>query len=178
MVCLPKKPHDTTTSGTPIYTPSNTRPFNIVNSDNRIIATTARHCWEKLLSTWILPRQQGFLVVLSILQNLLEIDTSSMHTSLQQEHGACILLDFSPAFPSISQEYMMEVLTRIGLPSDALCIIQALYDESYCCTQQQGELGTAFHFNASVRQGWRFCLTISRHIARIPLQERMPTTPH
>ena len=110
LVCLPKKSTCTTTDGTKAYTLNNTRPLSIVNSDNRLIASAARNRWECHLSHWILPRQQGFLRGRSILTNLLQLDTSSMISSLTQSDGACILLDFASAFPSISQEFMLSLI--------------------------------------------------------------------
>ena len=50
MTCLPKKPHTATEEGTPTYLASSTRPLNIVNTDNRIVASAARHCWEGTLA--------------------------------------------------------------------------------------------------------------------------------
>ena len=153
MACLPKKAHTTTTDGTPTYKASNTRPLNIVNTDNRLIASAARNCWEGILDNWVLPRQQGFIRGRSILKNLFEVDTASMHTPLMQDNGACVLLDFASAFPSISQAYMMEVLSSIGVPSSALNFIASLYDESYCRIQLNGSMGDAFYLKAGVRQG-------------------------
>ena len=69
------------------------------------------------------------------------------------DNGACILLDFTSAFPSISQEYMTKVLTSIGVPASALNLIAALYDESYCRIQLNGITGDPFHLRAGVRQG-------------------------
>ena len=69
------------------------------------------------------------------------------------QNGACILFDFSSAFPSISQEYMMKVLTAIGLPTNATNLIASLYDESYCRIQHNGDIGQAFDMKAGVRQG-------------------------
>ena len=74
-----------------------------------------------------------------------------MHTSLMHDNGACILMDFSSAFPSISQDYMIKVLTSIGLPPAALHLITSLYDESYCRIQLNGILGDPFYLRAGVR---------------------------
>ena len=153
MVCLPKKSHTTTSSNKPAFYPQNTRPLNIVSTDNRIVASSARYAWEATFSSWVLPRQQGFLRGRSILRNLLDVDTAAMHTSLMHEAGACVLFDFSSAFPSISQDYLLKVLTTIGLPSTAINFISALYDNSYCRIQLNGEVGTPFDLRAGVRQG-------------------------
>ena len=116
MVCLPKKSTTQTPNGTPAFTTNNTRPLNIVNADNRLVASAARNRWEKMLGPWVLDRQQGFLPGRSILRNLLEMDIASMHTALMQDRGACLLLDFASALPSISQDFVFSTLKSIGVP--------------------------------------------------------------
>ena len=153
LVCLPKKSTSTTTDGTKAYTLNNTRPLSIVNSDNRLIASAARNRWECHLSVWILPRQQGFLRGRSILTNLLQLDTSSMISSLTQSDGACILLDFASAFPSISQEFMFTTLQHIGFPANALNLLHALYSCSFCDVKQGSTIATGFPLEMGVRQG-------------------------
>ena len=88
MTCLPKKSHTNTDNNLPAFYPANTRPLSIVNTDNRIVANSARLAWEPTLDKWILPRQQGFLRGRSILRNLLDVDTATKHTSLMHENGA------------------------------------------------------------------------------------------
>ena len=153
LVCLPKKSSSTTPDGVNAYVPANTRPLNIVNADNRIVASAARNRWEEHLAKWILPRQQGFLPGRSILANLLDVDTSSIITSLQEEHGACLLMDFASAFPSISQEFMFTVLSSIGIPDRAMNTIRALYSESYCVVRHGKSVASGFRLEAGVRQG-------------------------
>ena len=153
LVCLAKKSSSTTPDGVKAYVPANTRPLNIVNCDNRIIASAARNRWEEHLAKWIKPRQQGFLPGRSILANLLDLDTASMITSLTHEDGACILLDFASAFPSISQEFLLETLSAIGLPPRSMNFLHAIYSESYCNIQHANTTAGGFNLEAGVRQG-------------------------
>jgi len=153
LVCLPKKSTSTTADGTTAYTPHNTRPLSIVNSDNRLIASAARNRWEGHLAEWILPRQQGFLRGRSILTNLLELDTASMITSLTQPAGACMLLDFASAFPSISQDFLFCTLRHIGLPHNALNLLDSLYSNSFCEVKQGSTSTPGFPLETGVRQG-------------------------
>ena len=153
MVCLPKKSTSTTQDGTEAYTTNNTRPLSIVNCDNRIVAAAARIRWEQHLNKWILPRQQGFLSNRSIIRNLLQLDTASMITSLTQPAGACILLDFASAFPSVSQEFLFDVLRHIGLPQTSLNLLTSLYSNSLCEVKQGNTSTPGFLFEAGVRQG-------------------------
>ena len=43
LVCLPKKKSTTLEDGTDVYQAQNTRPLNIVNADNRLMASAARN---------------------------------------------------------------------------------------------------------------------------------------
>ena len=153
LVCLPEKSTAKTTDGTEAYTTNNTHPLSIVNCDNRIVAAAARNRWEQHLTTWILPRQQGFLTKRSIIRNLLQLDTASMITSLTQPAGACVLLDFASAFPSISQEFLFEVLQHIGLPHESLNLLTALYSNSRCEVKQGNTTTPGFLLETGVRQG-------------------------
>ena len=179
LVCLPKKSTSTTEDGTKAYTPNNTRPLSIVNCDNRLIASAARNRWETHLAEWILPRQQGFLRGRSILTNLLQLDTASMITSLTQPSGACILLDFASAFPSISQEFLFATLEHIGLPHNALNLLNSLYSNSFCEVKQGSTSTPGFTLETGVRQGCPLSPLLYATVAEVLLdaiEHRCPNT--
>ena len=179
MVCLPKKSTTQTPNGTPAFTTNNTRPLNIVNADSRLVASAARNRWEKMLGPWVLDRQQGFLPGRSILRNLLEMDIASMHTALMQDRGACLLLDFASAFPSISQDFVFSTLKSIGVPENALNFMTALYDESYCRIRHGQAQGSDFLLLAGVRQGCPLSPLLYATVAEVLLdriEEQCPNT--
>ena len=118
-----------------------------------MIANAARLRWERLLNAWISPQQQGFLRNRSILKNVLDVDFASMATALKHNHGALVLFDFASAFPSIAQEYMFELLSKLGVPRNALNLIRALYDNNRCVIQVSGTHVDGFTMTAGVRQG-------------------------
>ena len=64
--------------------------------------------------------QRGFLHGRSLLSNVVDVDYESMRVSLKHKRGMLILFDFEAAFPSLSQEFMMECLGKIGLPQELL----------------------------------------------------------
>ena len=76
-----------------------------------------------------------------------------MCTSLLYDDGACILMDFASAFPSVSQEFLFESLAAIGIPDRAMSVIRALYTESYCDIRQGIYTVGGFKLEAGVRQG-------------------------
>ena len=51
------------------------------------------------------------------------IDLESMRISLAGTGGALILFDFEAAFPSISQEFLISMLTRLHLPSEVTNVV-------------------------------------------------------
>ena len=153
LVCLGKKPAGNDPVEGDFFTPEGTRPLAIVNCDNRIVASAARIRWEELLTNWVGMEQQGFLKGRSILKNLIDVDTESMSVSLKSQNGAMILFDFKAAFPSISQEYMLRVLSRIGVPECARQVVTWLYDDDKCLLSLRGALHPRFAMTAGVRQG-------------------------
>ena len=153
LICLGKKPHSEHPDHGQVFRPENTRPLSIVNTDNRLIANAARLRWEQLLNPWISPQQQGFLPNRSILKNVLDIDYAAMTTALTTNNGALVLFDFASAFPSISQDYMFNLLAATGVPLNALNMIRALYDNNRCTVQSNGVQVRGFTMTAGVRQG-------------------------
>ena len=153
LVCLAKKPAGCDEHVGEFYTPADTRPLSIVNCDNRIVANTARVRWETHLQDWVLNHQQGFLPGRSIIANLLDTDTACMEKALRCPDAACILFDFKAAFPSVSQQYIIEVLRNIGLPPCAINFVHSLYDRSSCKLLFHGTTYDGFSMDAGVRQG-------------------------
>ena len=64
-----------------------------------------------------------------------------------------MLFDFASAFPSMSQDYMFKLLTALGVPRNALNMVQAIYDNSRCAVQSNGTQVDGFKMTAGVRQG-------------------------
>ena len=100
-----------------------------------------------------IPQQQGFLRHRSILKNVLDIDYAAMATALTHNNGAIVLFDFASAFPSISQDYMFNLLAATGVPHKALNMIKALYDNNRCTVQTNGVQVEGFTLTAGARQG-------------------------
>ena len=131
LCCLPKKPCEISPEFGEVYAGEDTRPLALVNTDNRIIASAARGCWERILEKdYISLHQQGFLKGRLMINNILDIDYNAMSVSLLHEKGALLLFDFKAAFPSVSHAFLINSLRSIGLPDHALNFIQALYDSN------------------------------------------------
>ncbi|CAK0887177.1 unnamed protein product [Prorocentrum cordatum] len=147
------------------YVLADTWPLSIPGADNYIIASAARIRWEEQLAKYVFPRQCGLLPKRSSLANPLDVNTSSMIASLQQDSGACFLMDFASAFFSISEEFMVAALLSIGMPAQATCAIYALCADSNCKVKHGAGQATGFH--VSRRETGLAVLAASlRHIRR------------
>ena len=64
-----------------------------------------------------------------------------------------ILFDFEAAFPSISQEYLIEVLRGIGIPAGWLSAVGPFYFNNHCSIKLKGRVFDGFAMSSGVRQG-------------------------
>ena len=78
LCCLPKKAAGVHDQFGEFYTPADTRPLSIVNTDNRIIASALRLAWEPIFYDWVSKAQIDFLKGRSMLANIIDIDEASM----------------------------------------------------------------------------------------------------
>ena len=108
---------------------------------------------EPIFNQWISEMQQGFLQGRSMLSNVVKIEHISQLTALQEDKGATILLDFKAAFPSVSQEYLREILAALGVPDNALNFIDNLYAGHRCNILFGGESHPGFALDSGIRQG-------------------------
>ena len=121
MVFLQKSISGTHDTAGDFCIPEDTRPLNIANTDNRLLANAVRLRLEPVLDAWISPMQRGFLPGRSLLSNVLDVDEGMMTTALAHPAGAALFFDFKAAFPSVLHSFLLGVLRHIGLPPP-LCV--------------------------------------------------------
>jgi hypothetical protein len=153
LCCLPKKEAGMDPEVGAYYSGENTRPLTLVNTDNRLIASSARLAWEPCLEAYICKNQQGFLKGRNMLSNVIDIDYHAMTVSLKCRKGAIFFFDFKAAFPSVSHDFLRESLELIGVPPSALSFINALYKNNYCDISYKGNIYEGFGMFCGVRQG-------------------------
>jgi hypothetical protein len=147
LIFLPKLP-----SGQ-VGAPADSRPINITNGENRILANAVRYRAEAALGDWITDMQQGFLPGRSLLKNVVEIDHALQQTSLVQQEGLGIFFDFQAAFPSVCHEFLLSVLTAVGVPAGFLQFVRHLYFNNRCSLVLGGERVEGFSMDSGIRQG-------------------------
>ena len=153
LCCLPKKPTGIQDGIGAYYDATQTRPLSLVNTDNRLIADAYRSVLEPLADKVVSFAQQGFIRGRSMLRNIFDIDLESMIASLTHRRAALILFDFAAAFPSVSQDLLLEVLRSLGMPQGMLVAISAFYQNTSCFIKFKGQIYEGFALTSGVRQG-------------------------
>ena len=181
MVFLPKKPSGQR-EGVDYYTPDDTRPLAIVNTDNRLIANAVRHRMEGILGEIISEGQRGFLPGRSLLANVVDIEHAMQVGSVSDEDPAAIFFDFKAAFPSISHDFIAISLKELGLPSFLCNYINSLYYDNESWVTVGNRRFGKFPVAAGIRQGCPPPLSINlrlglRHVAS-EIRPLLPTCGH
>ena len=153
MVFLPKKADGADAAGNPVYTPENTRPLSITNTDNRLLASAVRLKVEAHLAPEISDMQRGFIGGRSMLSNLVDMDEGMQAAALSEEHASAVLFDFAAAFPSVSREFMHELFESLDWPAWLLQFIRALYHDTTCVISVGGARFGGFRMDSGIRQG-------------------------
>ena len=153
MVFLPKKASGLDGEGNEYFDAENTRPLNICNTDNRLIANAVRLRIEPILDGHVSESQRGFVGGRSMLANVVDIEESMQVTAWTQETGAAIFFDFAAAFPSVCHSFLREVLESVGIPQHILRFIDVLYHDNRCVIAVGGGRYQGFAQTAGIRQG-------------------------
>jgi hypothetical protein len=174
LCCLPKSSEAETPDGLPAYQAAATRPLNVGNTDNRILAGACRYAWDRAVARRVHPHQRGFLRNRSMVQNVLDVD-EGLRTFACWDTSVAVFWDFRAAFPSISRRFMRRMLRCAGLPIHAQRIIDAFYLNTCCEISIGGGRFPGFPMEAGIRQGCPlspmiFVLTTNALIAELAKQ--------
>ena len=88
-----------------------------------------------------------------MLANVVDVDESMQLTALTAKDGAAVFFDFAAAFPSVGQDFLLEVLTESGIPGPMLHYLRALYHNNRCRMIVGGSVHEGFSVTAGIRQG-------------------------
>ena len=103
------------------YAGQDTRPLALVNTDNRVIASAARGCWEHILAgEYISTHQQGFLEGTLMINNFVDIDYNAMSVSLLHKRGALLLFISKQRSLRIHTLFEWSRFTALGCPNTLL----------------------------------------------------------
>ena len=89
----------------------------------------------------------------SILANVIGIEEAATEYAMTEGDPATFLFDFSEAFPSVHQEFLLAALQHIGMPPNAIAVVRALYDNCRCILCFAGDRWPGFERKVCIRQG-------------------------
>ena len=150
---LPKKAVGTTVDGIAVYSAGATRPLNVVNTDNRIIASAVRLMLEPAVSPNITGDQRGFLHGRSMLANVVDVEEAMCEGALSGQGSLAFFMDFEAAFPSVEHGFLIDLFTAAGWPAWLLRYLRVLYHHNVCMIAFCGALFEGFVATRGVRQG-------------------------
>ena len=153
MCCIPKANDDFSDDGVRIHKANATRPISIVDAANRIFAAVLKVALERCVGNKVSKMQRGFLKGRDMLMNLIDVDFAAQCISIRSTRGAIILWDFKSAFPSMDHDFIWDTLDSIGLPSEFVSAIQALYRNNQHRIKLQGRSFPGPEVQSGVRQG-------------------------
>ena len=91
--------------------------------------------------------------ITSVLRNVLDIDFAAHKISVRSTSGAILLFDFAAAFPSMSHDFMWDVLSTIGLPDHYIDMLKLFYKGNKHFIRMGGAVLDSITVYSGVRQG-------------------------
>lgn len=154
---LPKGPEDDDELGA-VRGSAKVRPLGMMNTDLAIMCSGpgVNRSLRESIGQHARSAQRGFMRGRSLAMNILDLDTSARVTAIRTPGGrfpVMIFWDFAAAFPSVSQQWLLENLLACGLPGGMRAFIKAMHERAMVYTRLGGELGNFASVRAGVLQG-------------------------
>ena len=96
--------------------PTDTRPIQVPNTSNRLTSGLIKEAIHTQVAEVVSKDQKAFVKGRRILEHVIDI-TSTYYSSLSKKQQAFILLlDFKKAYDSVSHDFLLALLDKIGFP--------------------------------------------------------------
>ena len=153
MVFLPKKSFGLTPSGLRLYCAANLRPLSLSNTLIKIVCSSLKICLCTLVDSNIHVAQKC-ISGRNLVDNVILLDTFMHFLAISDPLlAACLLFDFSSAFPSLSHEYLWECLSTLGFDKHFISGLMKLYKNNLHFIKIAGKTFSGPNILAGVRQG-------------------------
>eukprot|EP00959_Pyramimonas_sp_CCMP1952_P107976 2257674-Pyramimonas_sp.AAC.1 len=123
---------------------SSVRVLGLRNTSIKLLTATMNIAIRKPLDRFVPRDQRGFMKGRNFCQNILEVDALvRVHSARPEADDRCPMLyalDYGHAFPSLSQEFVILVLRKMGCPIGFLMFVETLYDSIEGVMSVQGIL--------------------------------------
>lgn len=142
------------------YKIEDTRPISIPNADNRIISQATRIKIQEVIKSWILPEQRAFIEGRRIEQNIIECNQWFYEAATRTDAAYLALVDFEKAYDNLSHDFLIRLLSHIGLPEYTVNVIKGLLTNLAVTPVYGGTWGPSIVVQRGVKQGCPLSTTL------------------
>ena len=129
------------------------RPITLLNTVYKVYAKLLATRLQPFLPHIVHKTQTGFIQERSIFDNIFMFWEMIAIAQETKQELTILLLDFEKAYDRVDWNFLYEVMGRLGLPSDYVKAVFALYNSAASRVLVGGALGNTFPITRSVRQG-------------------------
>ena len=131
----------------------NWRPISLLNTDYKILTKSLAIRLHKVLPSIIDLDQTGFLKGRYIGENIRTISDVIEYTSLRNQPGIILLLDFEKAFDTVKWSFILESLKLFNFGPDFIHWVEIIYSGIESTVINNGNTGGFFKLQRGIRQG-------------------------
>ena len=131
----------------------NWRPISLLNTDYKILTKCLAFRLHKVLPSLIDLDQTGFIKERYIGENIRTIADIIEYTSIKNNPGLILLLDFEKAFDTISWSFIFKSLSLFNFGSDFIRWIKIIYNNTESTVINNGHTAGFFKLHRGIRQG-------------------------
>lgn len=131
----------------------NWRPISLLNIDYKILTKCLAHRLQKVLPNIIDTDQTGFLKLRYIGENIRTISDIIEFTSLKNQPGIILLLDFEKAFDTILWPFLIESLRQFNFGPMFIRWVETIYNNIESTVLNNGHTTGFFQLHRGIRQG-------------------------
>jgi len=132
---------------------SNWRPISLMNVDIKILTKIIANRIEKALPEMLDQSQLAYVKGKNINEGIRTIDYTIDFCERTKSKGALVAIDFRKAFDSVSHEYLLNLMAKIGFPEAILHVIKTLYNGAESAVMNNGLTTKYFPLGKGCRQG-------------------------
>jgi hypothetical protein len=131
-----------------------TRPLNLSNTIAKVIASALSRPLTSVAKHTVVAQQRGFIQGRCLIDNIVELDALLLRAAkyYADKHGL-LLLDIKAAFPSLSQEWMFQVLRKMQIPRMVIRALRALYNDNDATIFFNGAAHSTITITSGIKQG-------------------------
>ncbi len=131
----------------------NWRPISLLNTDYKILTKCLALRLHKVLPSIIDLDQTGFLKGRYIGENIRTVADIIEYTSIKNQPGIILLLDFEKAFDTIKWSFMIESLKLFNFGPSFIKWVTTIYSNTESTVLNNGHTAGFFKLHRGIRQG-------------------------